>query len=162
MAEQAPEDNAKKARRHTERVIKSLKPPTRTGKLIVWAAPYIIGPAVEYGVRLAEEHGPELAAKGAAVAKRKAPEVAAAVRERAPAVAHAAETEAVAVAHTAREKAPAAAQAAKDRAKHLAQRIHERREARGEKRRARRGSKAAGDEAAQSWGGYEEPTSWER
>jgi hypothetical protein len=73
MAQQIPEDTAKRARQKTERVIKSLRPPTRTGRLIVWAAPFLVGPAVEYGVRLAEERGPGLAARGADIAKRKAP-----------------------------------------------------------------------------------------
>jgi hypothetical protein len=116
MTQQTGDDNAKRARRHTERVIRSLRPPTRLGKLVVWAAPYVVGPAVEYGVRLAEERGPELAGMGAAIVKEKAPEVA-----------HAAKAEVVAAAHVAREKVPEAAHAAVDTVVSLAQRVQARR-----------------------------------
>jgi hypothetical protein len=141
MAQPVGDDTAKKARRHTERVIKSLHPPTRTGKLIVWAAPYIVGPVVEYGVRFAEERGPELAGKGAAIAREKAPAVAAAVKQKTPVVARAAKTEAVAVAHTARTKAPEVAHAASEAAKARASRIAERMQERRAARRARRAQK---------------------
>ncbi len=159
MAKQAEEDNAKKARRHTERVIKSLRPPTRLGKLVVWVAPYIVGPAVEYGVRFAEERGPELAAKGAAAARRKAPVAAAAVKEKAPAAAHA-------VVGTARKKAPVVARGAKDGAAKVAEKVRERRRARRGRAWRRSSQSAEGHRAAPNgmgaddWGGYEEPTSW--
>lgn len=161
MPQQTGEDNAKRARRQTERVIKSLRPPTQVGKLAVWAAPYVVGPAVEYGVRFAEEKGPELAAMGVAIARAKA-----------PAVVQAAKTEAVAAAHTAREKVPVAAhaatQAAKDKAPVVAraavdkvalfaQRVQERRRGRG----ARDTSGPAGHGPTDEWERYEERTGWE-
>lgn len=168
MAQQTGEDNAKRARRHTERVIKSLRPPTRVGKLVVWAAPYVVGPAVEYGVRFAEERGPELAAKGAALAKEKVPAVVAAIKEKAPEVTQAAKSEVVAVVHTVREKAPLVAHTAKEKAPVVAraamdtvvlfaQRVQERRRSGGTQEP--RG--AAGRERTDGWEGDEERTGWE-
>lgn len=179
MAQQTGEDNAKRARRHTERVIKSLRPPTRVGKLVVWAAPYVVGPAVEHGVRFAEERGPELAAWGAALAKEKVPAVAQATRtelatavhtarEKAPVVAQAAKSEVVAAAHTVREKAPLVAHTAKEKAPVVAraamdtvvlfaQRVQERRRSGA----AQEPLGEAGPERSDAWVGDEERTGWE-
>jgi hypothetical protein len=76
------------------------------GRLVVWVTPYVVGPAVEYGVRFAEERGPELAGKGAAIAKDKAPAAAAAVREKAPVVALAAKDALLHAAERMRERRP--------------------------------------------------------
>ena len=146
MPQQTGEDHAKRARRHTERVIKSLRPPTQVGKIVVWAAPYVVGPAVEYGVRFAEERGPELAAMGVAIAKAKA-----------PAVVQTAKTEAVAAAHTAKEKAPAVARTAVNTVALLAQRVQERRRGGG----SRDTNGPAGRGSTDEWEGYEERTGWE-
>jgi hypothetical protein len=164
MTEPAEDDNAKKARKHAERVIRSIKPPTRTGKLVVWIAPYVVGPAVEHGVRFAEEHGPELAGKGAAIARQTAPAVVAAVKQRAPVVAGAGKERAAAAAHAARQKAPEMVGDAKERAARLAGRVQERRQARRETKRGgtRSHSGSSGAERGQEWGGREEPTSWEQ
>jgi len=157
MAQQTGEDNAKRARRHTERVIKSLRPPTSVGKLVVWAAPYVVGPAVEYGVRFAEERGPELAAKGAALAKEKVPAVAQAARTELATAAHTAREKAPVFAHTAKEKAPVVARAAMDTVVLFAQRVQERRRSGG----AQEPHGAAGRERTDEWEGDEERTGWE-
>ncbi len=157
MTQQPGEDNAKRARRHTERVIKSLKPPTRVAKLAVWVAPFIVGPAVEYGVRFAEERGPVIAAKGAALAKEKAPEVARAAKTELVAAAHTAREKAPVMALTAKEKAPVVAQAAMDTVVLFAQRVQERRRSSG----TQEPPGAAGRERTDEWEDDEERTGWE-
>jgi ElaB/YqjD/DUF883 family membrane-anchored ribosome-binding protein len=70
------DDPAKEARRRVERALRSRKPTTARGKVVMEVGLLVAPPLVEQGVRLVQKKGPELARKGADMAKEKLPDVA--------------------------------------------------------------------------------------
>ena len=67
------DEHAKRARRKVEQMMRSMRPTTGSRKaLLILGAP-LVGVLTEQTVKTIEQRGPELAAKGAKLAKEKLP-----------------------------------------------------------------------------------------
>jgi hypothetical protein len=73
MAMTSSDEHAQRARRKIEQMMRSIRPTTRTRKVLVILGAPLVGALTEQTVKTIEQRGPELAAKGAKLAKEKLP-----------------------------------------------------------------------------------------
>ena len=80
MAVTSSDEHAQRARRKIEQMMRSIRPTTRSRKALMTLGAPLVGALTEQTVKTIERRGPELAAKGAKLAKETLPIVAESAR----------------------------------------------------------------------------------